>query len=135
MKSLHLTLRLTQFHGGREAFADGLSIDLASQTEVRAVAGLIGLMAMTVWLSTTAVNGGDGAAAEITQFQDLHENTGTSFFEDNEGVRQCAPPILTSAYVRIIPHKKENCLITPCGSHTRPELQTIPRIWNSSIVP
>ena len=66
MKSLDLTLRLTQFHGGGEGFADGLSFDLASQTEVRAVAELIGLMAMTVWLSATAVDGSDRAAAKIS---------------------------------------------------------------------
>jgi hypothetical protein len=86
-ESLHLTLRLTQLHSGRKGFADGLSVDLASQTEVRAVTGLVGLMTTTVWLSATAVDGGDGAAAKITQFQDLDENAGTLLFEGGEGVR------------------------------------------------
>jgi hypothetical protein len=86
MKSLHLTLRLTQFHSGRKGFADGLSVDLAGETEVRAVTGLVGLMTTTVWLSATAVDGGDGTAAKITQFQDLHENAGTLLFEGGEGV-------------------------------------------------
>jgi hypothetical protein len=82
MKSLHLTLRLTQFHSRREGFADGLSVDLPSQTEVRAVTGLVGLMTTTVWLSATAVDGSDGAAAKITQLQDPHQNVGAMLFED-----------------------------------------------------
>jgi hypothetical protein len=126
MKSLHFALRLTPFHRGREGFADGLSVDLASQTEVRAVTGLVGLMTTTVWLSTTTVDGGDRAAAEITQFQQLHEDAGTLLFEGGEGVRQRAPPILTYTYVRIIPAKKEHCPITPYGSHAQSRPSRIP---------
>src|ERR1700730_12080059 len=122
MKSLHLTLRLTQFHSGRKGFADGLSVDLPRQTEVRAVTGLVGLMTTTVWLSATAVDGGDGAAAKITQLQDLHEDAGTLLFEGGEGVRQKAPPILTYTYVRIIYTKKENCRTIPRGSRTLVDL-------------
>src|SRR5665213_1720877 len=118
MKSLHFTLRFTQFHRGREGFADGPSVDLASQTEVRAVTGLAGQMTTTVWLSATTVDGGDGAAAKIAQLQDLHEDAGALLFEGGEGVRQKAPPILTYTYVRIILAKKEKCRIIPCGSHT-----------------
>lgn len=112
MKGLHLTLRLTQLHSGRKGFADGLSVDLASQTEVRAVTGLVGLMTTTVWLSTTALDGSDGATAKITQLQDLHEDAGTLLFESGEGIRQRAPPILTYAYIRIISTKK-----TTAGSY------------------
>src|SRR6266853_1751774 len=101
MKGLHLTLRLTQFHSGRKGFADGLSVDLASQTEVRAVTGLVGLMTTTVRLSTTTIDGRDGAAAKITQIQDLQEDAGTLLFEGAEGVRQRASPIRTYTYVRI----------------------------------
>jgi hypothetical protein len=118
MKGLHLTLRLTQFHSGRKGFADGLSVDLASQAEVRAVTGLVGLMTTTVWLSATAIDGGDGAAAKITKLENLHEDAGTLLFEGDEGVRQMALPILTHSYVRIITTKKENCRIIPCESHT-----------------
>ena len=118
MKSLHLTLRLPPFHRGRKGFADGFSVDLASQTEVRAVTGLVGLMTTTVWLSTTAVDGSDGAAAKITQLQDLHEDAGTLLFEGGEGVRQRASPIRTYIYVRIISTKKENCRTAPSVSLT-----------------
>ena len=118
MKSFHFTLRLTQFQGGREGFADGLSVDLASQTEVRPVSGLVGLMTTAVWLSATAMDGSDGATAKITEFQDLQEDAGTLLFEGGEGVRQKGPPILTYSYVRIIPTKKETCRITPSASRT-----------------
>ncbi len=119
MKGIYLVLRLALFHRGREAFADGLSVDLTGQTEVGAVTGLVGLMTTTVWLSATTLNGSDGATAKITQFQNLHEDAGTLLFEGNEGVRQRAPPILTYTYVRIIPAKKENCKISPCVSPAR----------------
>jgi len=99
MKSLHLTLGLTQFHSRREGFADGLSVDLASQTEIGSVTGLVELMTTTVWLSATAANSGDGAATKITQFQDLREDAGALLFEGGEGVRQRAPPI-PNVYIR-----------------------------------
>ena len=118
MKSLYFALRLTQFHSRGEGFADGLSVDLASQAEVGAMTGLVGLMTTTVWFSTTTLDRGDGAAAKITKFQELCENAGPLLFEGGEGVRQRAPPILTYAYVRIIATKKENCQISPCGSPT-----------------
>jgi len=73
MKGLDLALRLTQFSGGGEALANRLSFYLASQAEVRAMAWLIGLMAMAVWFSATALDGGDGATAKITQSQDPHQ--------------------------------------------------------------
>jgi hypothetical protein len=88
MKCVHLTLRLAQFHSRGECFADGLSVDLARQTEVGAVTGLAGLMATTVRLSATALDGGDGAAAKIAELQDLDENAGTLLFEGGEGVGQ-----------------------------------------------
>ena len=66
-------------------------------------------MAMAVWFSTTAVDGGDTAATNITQLQDLHQDAGALLFEGGEGLRQRAPSILTYTYVRIIPPKKENC--------------------------
>ena len=55
------------------------------------VAGLAGSMAPADGLSATAVDGSDGAARKIAQFQDLHRNAGTLLFEGGEGVRQKAP--------------------------------------------
>jgi hypothetical protein len=43
-------------------------------------------MTTTVWLSATAVDGGNGAAAKITQFQELRENAGPLLFERGQGV-------------------------------------------------
>src|SRR3954454_3125030 len=112
MKSRHLTLRLPQFSGGRKALADGLTVDLARQTEVWAMAWLVGLMAMAVRLSTTAMNRGDGPTAKITEFQDPRLDGGTLVFEGSERVRH-ESPFRTYAYVRIITPKKESRLKLP----------------------
>jgi hypothetical protein len=45
-------------------------------------------MATAVWLSAPADDGGDGAVAKITEFQDLHQDAGTLLFEGGEGLRQ-----------------------------------------------
>src|SRR5215472_17952809 len=90
MKGLHLALRIARLGGGREAFADGLALDLAGETAVGAVARLVGLMTMAVWFSATAMNSGDRAATEITQLQELAEQSGTRLFEGGEGLRQTA---------------------------------------------
>ena len=73
------------------------------------MARLVGLMTMAVWLSATAVDSGYGAAAKITQLQDLGQNAGALLFEGDEGIKQKTPPIRTYQYVRIIAPKKENC--------------------------
>ena len=71
------------------------------------MARLVGLMAVTVWLSAATVDGRNGATAEITQLQDLLQNAGALLFEAGEGIGQ-RPPIRTYIYVRIIGSKKRN---------------------------
>jgi hypothetical protein len=88
MKCLHLTLRLAKIRGGREALTDGLPVDLAGQTEVGAMTGLIGQMTTAIRLSTTAVDRGDGSAAKITQLQNLGQYAGALLFEGGEGLRR-----------------------------------------------
>ncbi len=88
MKCLYLTLCFAQFGGRREALADRLSIDLASQPEVWAMAGVVGLVTMAGWLSTAAIDGGDRATSKIAQFEDLHQNGGTLLFQGFEGYGQ-----------------------------------------------
>jgi hypothetical protein len=100
MERCYLALRFAQFCGGGKTLANGLSVDLASQTEVRAVAGFIGMMTMAVWLSTTALDGGDGATAKITQLQNLRQDIGALLFESGEGNGQNAPPIYPYVYIR-----------------------------------
>src|ERR1019366_5094002 len=86
--------------------------------EVGAVGRLVRLMTMAVGFTATSVDCGDRTAAKITQLQDLRQYPGALLFEGGEGLRQRAPPILPSTYVRIIPAKKTNCEIPPCMSHT-----------------
>jgi hypothetical protein len=45
------------------------------------VTGLVRLMTPAIWLSATAFDCSDGATAEITQSQDLHQNAGALLFE------------------------------------------------------
>ena len=108
MKRFHLTLRFTKLGSGSEALAERLSVDLAGQPVVGPVAGLAGLMTASVRLSATALNGGDGATAKITQRLDLCQEAGALLFEGNERIRQEAPPSLTYVYVRIGALKKES---------------------------
>src|SRR5664280_3632500 len=119
MKGLHLALGLAKFGGGREAFADGLAIDFAGQTEVGAVSRLARLMTMAVWFTAAAIDSGDGTTAQITQLQNLSENAGALVFQGGERLRQRAPPILTYTYVRIITPKKENSQVPLCESRTQ----------------
>ena len=118
MKRLHLALRFTEFGSGREALADRLSVPLAGQPVVGTVAGLAGLMTTAVHLSATALNGGDGPTAKITQRLDLCQDAGALLFESGERIRQEAPPIRTYTYVRIITPMKESSQDAPFMSHT-----------------
>ncbi|MBV8732156.1 MAG: hypothetical protein JO336_20300 [Acidobacteriia bacterium] len=86
MKGLHLALGLTQFCAGEKALTDGLAFHLAGQAEVRPVAGLIGLVAMTVGLSAATLDGGNRATTKITQRQDLGQNAGPLLFQSGESI-------------------------------------------------
>ena len=108
MKGLHLTLRFAEFGRRSEALAEGFSLYLASQTEVGPVAGLAWLMTMTTWFTATSLDGANGAAAKITQLENLRQDAGALLLKAGDGVRQRAPPILTYTYVRIITTKKGN---------------------------
>jgi hypothetical protein len=88
MKCLHLTLRFAQLGCRTKSLADGFSVHLPGQTEVGTVAGLIGLVTMAVGLTAAALDGGDGAAAEIAQIHNLRENFQALPFEGVEGIGQ-----------------------------------------------
>ena len=92
MKGLHLALRFAEFGRRSEALAKGLSIDLAGQTEIGSMTWLARLVTVTVWFTTTALNGCDGSTAEIAQLQDLRQDGGTLLLEARDGIRQRAPP-------------------------------------------
>jgi hypothetical protein len=58
----------------------------------RTVAGVSGLMTMTVRISTTATCNRNGAGAHVTQLGNLHLNSGAAIFKVNEGVGHLQPP-------------------------------------------
>ena len=75
---------------------------------------LAGLMTMAIRFSTTALDGGDGATAKVTEMENLRQDLGTLLFEGGEGIGQGAP-IRTYLYVRIIvPKKKTSKSSLPC---------------------
>ena len=79
------------------------------------MARLAGLMTMAIRFSTTALDGGDGATAKVTEMENLRQDLGTLLFEGGEGIGQGAPPIRTYLYVQIIaPKKKTSKSSLPC---------------------
>ena len=87
------------FSGGRSFFND-----LNRKGQV-----LSGQRVITVQSDFITVDGSDGAAAKITQLQDVRQYAGALLFEGGERLRQGAPSILAYSYVRIITTKNENC--------------------------
>ena len=49
-------------------------------------------MARLAGLMTTALDGGDGATAKVTEMENLRQDLGTLRFEGGEGIGQGAPP-------------------------------------------
>jgi hypothetical protein len=56
------------------------------------VAGLTGLMAMTVRISTTAPCSSNGTRTYVTQLGDLHLNSGAAIFKVNQGLGHLQSP-------------------------------------------
>ena len=65
MVSFHFKLRLAEFRWSGKSLANRLFTDLAGQTEIWAMARLIGLMTPAVWFPAPAADGGDRTAAKI----------------------------------------------------------------------
>jgi hypothetical protein len=70
VKGLNFVLSLAQFSRRGEGFGDGFSIHFSRQAKVGAVTRLVGLMTTAFRFSATAADGGDGAAAKVTQIDD-----------------------------------------------------------------
>jgi len=87
------------------------------------VTRLAGLMTMAIRFSTTALDGGDGATAKVTEMENLRQDLGTLLFEGGEGIGQGAPPIRTYSSVRIRRVGPRNCTPRPSrpgGLHPEP---------------
>jgi hypothetical protein len=90
MKGVYFALRFAEFRSRREAFADGLSIDLAGQTEVGSMRRLAGLMTMAVGFTASPWMAVMDPLAEITQLQDLGQDAGALLLRAGYGIRQRA---------------------------------------------
>ena len=100
MERFHLALCLAELCGGGKAFADGLSIHLARQTEVWSMTGLVWLMTAAIGFSTAALDRRNRTTAEIAQRQDLGQNAGALLFESGERIGQRAPPLYPNVSIR-----------------------------------
>ena len=63
-------------------------------------------MTVTVGFSAATLDRRDGAATEVAEFKNPHQDVGALLFESTERVRQGASPVRTYLYVRIITPKK-----------------------------
>ena len=69
---------------------------------------LAGLMAAAIGFAAAAGDGGNRAAAEVTQMEDLGEDIGSLSFEGGEGCRQGTPPCPNVSQRKDQPRKKKN---------------------------
>jgi hypothetical protein len=81
-----LALRFCQAGRGGKRLGNGFAIHFACQSIVGAMAGIIGLMAMTVRISTTASCSSNGTRAHIPQLGDLGSNGGATAFQVRQRV-------------------------------------------------
>jgi len=81
VKAFDLALRFAQCRERSERFSDRLAMNLAGKTEVRAVAGLVGLMTTALGFPTAATDRSNGPAAKIPQIDDSGQNGGAKLFE------------------------------------------------------
>src|ERR1019366_6187971 len=82
-----LAPRFRQAGRSGKRLGDGLSIHLTCQSIVGTVAGITGLMAVTVWIATTTTCSRNGARPQVTQLGDLQLNGGATAFQVNQRVR------------------------------------------------
>jgi hypothetical protein len=95
------------------------------------VTGIVGLMAMTVWISTAAAGPGNGTRAHVTQLGDLHLNGGAAIFKINQGVGHLSLLNQAYHYARFYAAKKETRGILTFTSRTHTmDYETMPAIYD-----
>jgi len=87
----HLTLGLLQFGRSGKGFRDRFSFHFAGEAKVRAMRGLVGLMAVAVGLAAGAISGGDRTAAELGQFRHALKGGAALLFQIGEGLWHVIP--------------------------------------------
>ncbi|HEY5047301.1 MAG TPA: hypothetical protein VII49_04700 [Rhizomicrobium sp.] len=84
------------------------------------MAGITGLMTMTVRIAATATCTRDGTRAHVTQPGDLHLNSGAAIFKVNQRVSHLHLLNLAYHYARFYAAKKENSRTVIFTSRTPP---------------
>jgi hypothetical protein len=88
----HLTLRFLQFGGSGERLRDRFPFHFASEAEIRAMRGLVGLMAAAVRFPAVAIRGRDRPTTEVGKFHHALKNSAPLLFQIGEGFWHRIPP-------------------------------------------
>ena len=72
-----------------ERFGNSLAVDFVRDAEIRAVAWVIGLMAMAIRFAASASGRSDRASPQITEGGDLLGNVGPLLFQGVQRLRGC----------------------------------------------
>jgi ABC-type enterobactin transport system permease subunit len=105
----NLMLRLTQRGRTGEGLGHALARDSSGQTELRIVAGIIGLGAMTGRFTAAAHYGRDRTRPQIAQAEEFFKESGSLRFKTFEDVRHGAS-FLNVIIRSAIFHKKRKLL-------------------------
>ena len=81
MELLDFSLGFAEGGGSGEALGDCLAVRFASETELRVMAGIVGLSAMKGGLAAASDHYANGARTEITQGLYLLEQLGSTCFQ------------------------------------------------------
>src|SRR5207249_8083043 len=82
------------------------ALRLVGQSEVGAMAGMMGLMTMTVGLAAAAGNAGDRTRAEVTELGDLADQLGALVLQDRKSTRLNSSHVSISYAVFCLKKKK-----------------------------
>src|SRR6266478_4018495 len=82
----NLLLGFAQGGGARQTLVDRLTLDFASEAELRIMPGVMGTGTMTGRFATETPGRGNGAGAEISQAEELLQQSGTLGFKGRDGI-------------------------------------------------
>jgi hypothetical protein len=81
----NLSFRLAPGRRAGQGFGDGLALHLVGEAEAGTMAGMTGLMTMTLGLAGAAGDAGDRPAAEVPELGNLQDQLGPLVLQGVEG--------------------------------------------------
>jgi hypothetical protein len=92
MELLDFSLGFAEGGGSGEALGDCLAVRFASETELRVMAGIVWLGAMTGGLAAASDHHANGTRTEIIQGLHLLKQLGSTCFQVAQGIGHEEPP-------------------------------------------